>query len=199
MSWFILEIFHVNRVSWLPLSISVCRILKNDGFWLKSSLWQKFVKTGTGKNIGFPEHCAKVTNRHCNHEISPEWIKTRTTDAQWSLFFHRKPRLLGLGRQIGQIHFSAFGVFSADLSAPILVLWVPCPCFFIILQKTKPSCPSPKHLIGIWIWIWAAKNKRFSHRVSVVCESDQSLFFKRLKKSNLYTCLSLVGHWFGRV
>ena len=29
----------------------------------------------------------------------------------------------------GQINFGAFGIFSADLSAPILVLWVPCPCF----------------------------------------------------------------------
>ena len=29
-------------------------------------------------------------------------------------------------------NFGAFGVFSADLSAPILVLWVPCPCFPLI-------------------------------------------------------------------
>ena len=41
-------------------------------------------------------------------------------------FFHRNPKLLGLGRQFGQI---SFGVFSADLSATILLLWVPCPCF----------------------------------------------------------------------
>ena len=37
-------------------------------------------------------------------------------------FFHQNPKLLGLGRQIGQVHFGAFWVFSADLSAPILVL-----------------------------------------------------------------------------
>ena len=37
-------------------------------------------------------------------------------------FFHRNPKLLGLGRQIGQINFGAFRVFSANLSAPILVL-----------------------------------------------------------------------------
>ena len=36
-------------------------------------------------------------------------------------FFHRNPNLLGLGRQFGQINFGAFGVFSANLSAPILV------------------------------------------------------------------------------
>ena len=34
-------------------------------------------------------------------------------------FFHQNPKLLGLGRQFGQINFGAFGVFSADLSAPI--------------------------------------------------------------------------------
>jgi hypothetical protein len=31
-------------------------------------------------------------------------------------FFHQNPKLLGLGRQFGQIIFGAFGVFSADLS-----------------------------------------------------------------------------------
>ena len=36
-------------------------------------------------------------------------------------FFHWNPELLGLGRQIGQINSGAFGVFSAELSAPILV------------------------------------------------------------------------------
>ena len=36
--------------------------------------------------------------------------------------FHHNPKLLGLSRQFGQINFGAFGVFSADLSAPILVL-----------------------------------------------------------------------------
>ena len=38
-------------------------------------------------------------------------------------FFHQNPKLLGLGRQIGQINFGAFGVFSNNLSAPILVLY----------------------------------------------------------------------------
>jgi hypothetical protein len=44
-------------------------------------------------------------------------------------FFNGNPELLGLGRQIGQINSWAFGVFSAELSAPILVQLVPCPCF----------------------------------------------------------------------
>ena len=38
-------------------------------------------------------------------------------------FFHWKPEVLGLGRKIGQINSRAFGVFSAELSAPILPFW----------------------------------------------------------------------------
>ena len=53
------------------------------------------------------------------------------TDSQWSLFFPNF-KLLGLGRLFGLVHFGAFGVFSADLSAPILVLWVPCPCYLLM-------------------------------------------------------------------
>ena len=47
----------------------------------------------------------------------------RTTDAQWSLF-SLTSRTVGLEPNSG-----IFGVFSAKLSAPILVQWVPCPCF----------------------------------------------------------------------
>ena len=47
-------------------------------------------------------------------------------------FFFENPKLLGSGRQIWPKNFWAFGVFSADLSAPILVLWVSCPCFPLI-------------------------------------------------------------------
>ena len=48
----------------------------------------------------------------------------RTTNAQWSLF-SSKSQTFGLEQ-------TNFGVFSADLSAPILVLWIPCPCFPLI-------------------------------------------------------------------
>ena len=59
----------------------------------------------------------------------PSLLIPRTMDDQWSLF-PLKPQTFG------QINFWAFGVFSADLSAPILVQWVPCPCFpFIISTK----------------------------------------------------------------
>ena len=39
-------------------------------------------------------------------------------------FFHWNPELLGLGRQIRQINSEAFGIFSAKLSAPILVKFI---------------------------------------------------------------------------
>jgi hypothetical protein len=54
---------------------------------------------------------------------------------------------LGLGRQIWGINFGAFGIFSVDLSAPILVS-INEPLF---LQKTKLLYPHPKYLFGIGI------------------------------------------------
>ena len=51
--------------------------------------------------------------------------------------------------------------------------------FFIIqslfLQKSKPLYPTPKYLFGSGIWIWAAKNLRFSLRVSVVRAFDHQI------------------------
>jgi hypothetical protein len=44
----------------------------------------------------------------------------RTTDTQRAFFLNFK--LLGLGGHFGLKFFKAFGVFSAKLSAPILVL-----------------------------------------------------------------------------
>ena len=64
-------------------------------------------------------------------------------------FFHQNPKLMGLGRQFGQINFVAFGVYLADLSALILVLFsINQPLF---LQKTQPLYPNPKYLFGIGI------------------------------------------------
>ena len=47
-------------------------------------------------------------------------MTSRITDAQWSLF-SSKSENFGHGQ-------TNFGVFSANSSAPISVLWVPCPC-----------------------------------------------------------------------
>ena len=68
-----------------------------------------------------------IVRPHC----TVSWIRARTTDTQRELF-SENPKLLGLGRQIGPKNLGAFGVFLANLSAPILVLWVPCPCFPLI-------------------------------------------------------------------
>ena len=51
-----------------------------------------------------------------------------------------------LGGQIGQIYSGAFGVFSAELSAPMSMFSIIQPLF---LQKTKLLYPRPKHLFGI--------------------------------------------------
>ena len=70
-----------------------------------------------------------VVNYDC-FKISASHIST--TDYRRlgnKVFFHQNPTLLNLGRQFS---FGTFGVFLGDLSAPILVLRVPCPCFLLI-------------------------------------------------------------------
>ena len=52
--------------------------------------------------------------------------------------FHLNSKLQGLDKQFEQAHSGLFGVFWANLSAPILVL---CP---------KPLYPNPKYSFGIW-------------------------------------------------
>ena len=49
--------------------------------------------------------------------------------------FFKNLELLGLGRHFGLKFFEAFGVFSVGLSTPILLLWVPCPCFYHYFYK----------------------------------------------------------------
>ena len=54
------------------------------------------------------------------------------------LIFHRNPKLLGLGRQFGQMHkfWGIWGIFGrfiiTHFQLPILVLRVPCPFFPLI-------------------------------------------------------------------
>ena len=55
-------------------------------------------------------------------------------------FFHWNLELLGLDRQIWQLNFLPFGVFSAKLPAPILVQRDPCPCIFINPSIYNISC-----------------------------------------------------------
>jgi hypothetical protein len=63
---------------------------------------------------------------------------------------------LGLGRQFGQIHFGAFGEFSADLSAPIVAGTVSPSSMFSInqplfLQKLSFYIQNP-NIYFIWDW-----------------------------------------------
>ena len=70
-------------------------------------------------------------------------------------FFHLNADLLDLGRQIRQINFWAFGVFSAELSAPILDCDSLVHVFHYSTQLflQKPLYPHPKYLFGLKIWI----------------------------------------------
>ena len=63
-----------------------------------------------------------ILPRLCSNNSKQHWKGFQATDYG----------LLGLSRQFGQINFGAFGVFSANLSEPIMVQWVPCPCFPLI-------------------------------------------------------------------
>ena len=99
-------------------------------------------------------------------------------------FFHRYPKLLVLGRHIGQIYLGLFGVFLAELSAPILAPWVHCPCFPLInhyFYKKKLSLYIHiPNIFGIGIWIWAAKNYGFSHHAFVVRVLNKGAYFLAL-------------------
>ena len=81
----------------------------------------------------------------------------------------RTPNLLGLGRQFWQINFGAFGVFSADLSAPILVLSVPCPCFPLINHYfyKKPSLYI--QIPNIYLWLWFEFGPQRIRDLAIVC------------------------------
>ena len=79
---------------------------------------------------------------------------------------HRNPKLLGLGRQFEQINFWTYGVFSANLSAPILVLWVHFFHWSTISTKTKPLYPA---FIEIFLEIMENFLKFFFQNLSVHC------------------------------
>ena len=85
-----------------------------------------FVETYYEMTFGIPDFCFFFGQNSSN----PDAASYVNNGARYGLrtpneaFFNRNPKLLGLGRLFGQINFGAFGVFSADLSAPILVLRV---------------------------------------------------------------------------
>ena len=88
--------------------------------------------------------------------FSTEWLPMPTDYEHPERVFFLNPKILGMGRQIGPKILGAFGVFSANLSATILVLWVPCPCFPLIInhyfyKKTKPLYPNSKIYLGVGV------------------------------------------------
>ena len=91
-------------------------------------------------------------------------------------FFHWNPELLCLGRQIGQINSGAFVVFSAKLSWPILVQWVPCPCFLLIDHYFYKKPSFYIHILNVYYG--SAKNYGFNLHVSVVHGEKQTLVTK---------------------
>ena len=72
-------------------------------------------------------------------------------------FFQRNPKLLGLGRQIGQINFWAlvgdifFGQFISTHFGAVSLLSMFSIIQSLFLQKTKLLYPHPKYLLGIGI------------------------------------------------
>ena len=96
--------------------------------------------------------CAEPKNDALNHKTPP-------TDYGRPMkpFFHWNPKLLELGRQIGQINFGAFGIFSAELSVPILVHWVPCPqispcpCFLLFNHYFYKKLSLYIHISNIYL------------------------------------------------
>ena len=76
-------------------------------------------------------------------------------------FFIETPNFWAWAGNLGRYILGHLGYFLANLSAPILVLWVPCPCFPLInhyVCKKLSLYLNIKYLFGIGIWIWATKN-----------------------------------------
>ena len=103
---------------------------------------------------------------------------SRTTDTQWSLFL-LKSRTFGLE----QINSGAFGVFSAKLSAPILVQWVPCPCFPLFNQYFYKKLSLYIHLPNIYLGLGfefgqqRIRDLAFVYKISVnILVSEYMLF-----------------------
>ena len=84
-------------------------------------------KAKSGSN--FHKNSRKSCFFHHTQNFVLPWWYGRGLQTPNEALFHWNPELLGLGRQIGWINSWAFGVFSAKLSASILVPWVPHPCF----------------------------------------------------------------------
>ena len=87
-------------------------------------------QTGTCVSYNSNRNAISSTSWTCKWRPASQSIKPRTTDTR--RVFFKNLKLFSLGRQIGLKFNEAFQVLSAELSAPILALCVPCPCFPLI-------------------------------------------------------------------
>ena len=90
-------------------------------------------------------------------------------------FFHWNRELLGLGRQIGQINSGAFGVFSAKLWAPILVQWVPYPCFPLFNYYFYKKLSLYMHIPNIYLELGFEFGPKRIRDLSFVCLAEYSM------------------------
>ena len=120
-------------------------------------------------------------------------------------FFHWYPELLCSGIKIEQINSGAYGLFSAKLSAPILVQWVPCPCFplfnhYFLQKKTKPSLISTSQIfISDWdlnlsrkeLGIYCVRSSWVFPPPSIQFPPEKDKVLKVAKSQNIFSCPSL--------
>ena len=140
---------HLSIVSFLYYGGVLCKL---------GSKIIDFCQLGLFSNLIFSSQANDMRPNY-NHVKKPFVESCHELRTPNETFFHWNPELLGLGRQIG---WGIWGIFGLTVLAPILVQWVPCPCFPLFhYKKTKPLYPHPKYLfgIGIWIWIWIGATK----------------------------------------
>jgi hypothetical protein len=134
----------------------------------------KFLKV-TFSSSNLPFFILFINFLYCKIKIRPDknrYYCTRTRDTQREFFF-QKSEICWLGQTFwAEIFWGIWGVLGQVISprGPILVLWIPCPCFplfnhYFYKKLSLGIHPHPKKYlfkigigIWIWIWIWNAKN-----------------------------------------
>ena len=109
---------------------------------------------GSMGSMGWIWKCHYFLGFFATHSFSILYLYSYGLRMPNEAFFHWNSKVLGLGRQIGQINFGAFGVFSAKLSAPILVLSMFSMIQPLFLQKSKPINSQPKIYLGLGFEFW---------------------------------------------
>ena len=135
------------------------------------------------------------------YKISLQMALSHRVRTPTEAFFHWNLELLGLVKLLGQMNYGAFGVFSAKLSALILVQWVPCPCFPLLNHYFYKKLSLYIHLtntylgLGFEVGLQKIRNLAFLSEwkgslfwMSFLSFSESAQFGKRSQNSNY--CLS---------